>query len=59
MTDVVTGGTDQSRSVDIRGLSELDGGTQGVASRFDRPPTEQNVRGPVPILIAHGAETTL
>ena len=58
--EVVTGATDRSRSVDIRGLGALDGGYTGVRpSRSDRPPTEGHVRGAVPILIAHRAETRL
>ena len=57
--EVVMGATDQSRSVDIRGLGALDGGHQGAVVALWRPPTKGHVRGPVPILIAHRAETTL
>ena len=44
--EVVTGATDRSRSVDIRGLGALDGVTPRVwPSRSDRPPITGHVRG--------------
>ena len=58
--EVVTGATDRSRSVDIRGLGALDGGTPGCGRRdlTARRPRDTSAEL-CPILIAHRAETRL
>jgi hypothetical protein len=58
--EVVTGATDRSRSVDIRGLGALDGGTPGVRpSRSDRRQLRDTSAALCRFLIAHRAETRL